>query len=141
MPAQRKIKCNTDGVSRGNPGESAYSFCLRNGRGILIHAEAEPMSNATNMQAKIGAIKEAVTYCKEHKIREVILETDSLVAMKILKTEWEIPWHIEPKTQYIQQVMQEVGIHIQHIFREANQLVDALANEACEQQKKISMQI
>ncbi|KAH0696111.1 hypothetical protein KY285_012930 [Solanum tuberosum] len=24
------IKCNTDGVSKGNPGQSSYGFCIRN---------------------------------------------------------------------------------------------------------------
>ncbi|KAG5610738.1 hypothetical protein H5410_022019 [Solanum commersonii] len=33
------VKCNTDRASRGNPGESSYSFCLRNNQGDLIYAE------------------------------------------------------------------------------------------------------
>uniref|UniRef100_M1BA72 RNase H family protein n=1 Tax=Solanum tuberosum TaxID=4113 RepID=M1BA72_SOLTU len=27
------IKCNSDGTSKGNPGESAYGFCLRDDQG------------------------------------------------------------------------------------------------------------
>lgn len=108
-PTHGKIKCNTDGVSRGNPWESAYNFCLRNDRGILIYAQAEPMGNATNMQPEIRAIKEAVTNCKAHEIREVIIESDSLITTKMIKAEWKIPWYMEDEIQHIQHIMQEGG--------------------------------
>lgn len=111
-PAQRKIKYNTDGVSRGNPGDSAYSFCLRDERGLLIHAQAEPICITTNMKAEIRAIKEAVRYCKVCKIRDVIIEIDFLVSMKMIKTEWKIPWHSEEDIHHIQQIMQEIDIDI-----------------------------
>lgn len=33
-----KVKCNTDGVCRGNPGKSSLAFCARDERGDLIYA-------------------------------------------------------------------------------------------------------
>lgn len=35
------ITCNTDGVSRGNPGSRAYEFCLTDSKGNLIDEEAK----------------------------------------------------------------------------------------------------
>jgi len=60
--------------------------------------------------------------------------------MKMIKTEWKIPWHLEEEIQNIQRIMQERNIGIRHVLREANQLADALANEAYEQQQKIRIQ-
>lgn len=53
------------------------------------------MGITNNMQAEIRAIKEAVTYCNAYKTREVIIETDSLVSMRMIKTKWKISWHFE----------------------------------------------
>ncbi|XP_059306289.1 uncharacterized protein LOC132057691 [Lycium ferocissimum] len=39
-PNNRKLKCNTDGASRGNPGRSSYAFCIRNHMGGLIYAQS-----------------------------------------------------------------------------------------------------
>lgn len=90
-PTQGRVKCNTDGVSRGNPGSSAYNLCLRDDRGVLVHAQAEAMSIKSNMQAEIIAILKAIIYCNKHTIRGVIIKTNFLVVMKIVKKEWRIP--------------------------------------------------
>lgn len=33
-----KVKCNTDGASKGNSGESAHRFCIRDYKRDLIYA-------------------------------------------------------------------------------------------------------
>lgn len=40
VPVNGGLVCNTDGASRGNPGPSAYGFCIRNSEGNLVYAEA-----------------------------------------------------------------------------------------------------
>ncbi|KAK6780202.1 hypothetical protein RDI58_022386 [Solanum bulbocastanum] len=35
---ERCVKCNTDGASKGNLGESAYGFCIRDSSGDLLYA-------------------------------------------------------------------------------------------------------
>lgn len=32
---------NTNGASKGNPGEITYGFCMRNKDGELVHAETQ----------------------------------------------------------------------------------------------------
>ncbi|KAH0754600.1 hypothetical protein KY290_024870 [Solanum tuberosum] len=56
LPKQGCIKCNTDGASRGNPGESAYAFCIRNSSGDLIKEEARCMGITTSMEAETNAV-------------------------------------------------------------------------------------
>ncbi|KAH0665329.1 hypothetical protein KY285_026535 [Solanum tuberosum] len=66
-PYSGTLKCNTDGVSRGNPGESAYAFCLRNDKGDIVYAEAERLGIRTNMEAETTAIIRALRFIKCHK--------------------------------------------------------------------------
>lgn len=50
---------------------------LRNNKGDLIHAQAEDVGIATNTEAVIMAILEAIRYCSTHMVQNVLLETDS----------------------------------------------------------------
>ncbi|KAH0715454.1 hypothetical protein KY284_008359 [Solanum tuberosum] len=52
-PSEGWITCNTDGASKGNPGKSAYGYCIRDGNGDLIYAEAHNIGEATNMEVEI----------------------------------------------------------------------------------------
>lgn len=64
LPEQGWIKCNTDGASRGNPGESSYAFCIRNTKGDLVEAKAQCIRITTNMEAKTMAMVKALRKCK-----------------------------------------------------------------------------
>ncbi|KAH0698681.1 hypothetical protein KY284_012896 [Solanum tuberosum] len=63
-PDNRRIKCNTDGASRGNSGLSSIGYCLRDSRGDLIFAKSRGVGIATNMEAESLAILEALRTCK-----------------------------------------------------------------------------
>ncbi|WMV13941.1 hypothetical protein MTR67_007326 [Solanum verrucosum] len=93
-PHEDVIKCNTDGASKGNPGISAYGYCLRNSNGDLIHAAAENIGITTNVEAEMRAILEAIRYCVNKKMRKIILESDSLLMIKIINEAWKVPWVI-----------------------------------------------
>ncbi|KAH0698731.1 hypothetical protein KY284_012946 [Solanum tuberosum] len=62
------IKCNTDEVSKGNPGQSSYGFCIRNYIGELLYAEAQDIGVTTNMDAESMAIWRALHYCFKSRI-------------------------------------------------------------------------
>lgn len=51
-PTKEWLKCNTDGVSKGNPGLSANGFCIRDGDGDLVYVEANGIGVNTNMVAE-----------------------------------------------------------------------------------------
>ncbi|XP_060211629.1 uncharacterized protein LOC132639169 [Lycium barbarum] len=94
MPLSGRLKCNTDGASRGNPGLNSYGFCIRDSNGDLDYAEAQQMGIATNMEAETEAIKQALKFCKQHNFQQVQLETDSLVLLNILQDTWITPWEL-----------------------------------------------
>ncbi|XP_059285595.1 uncharacterized protein LOC132039067 [Lycium ferocissimum] len=94
FPPTGWIMCNTDGASRGNPGISSYAFCLRDELGDLIYAKAEGIGEATNIEAEMMAIKEALRYCRDMDFNKVIIQTDSQMIQKIMTEVWKPPWHI-----------------------------------------------
>lgn len=116
-PHRGRIKCNTDGVSRGNPGDSAYNFCLRDDQGDIIYAEAERLGHKTNMEAETIAILKAHSYCKCNNYNNFVLETDSLIITNIVRREWKIPWQ---QVEEIQAIISSTNAQMQHVFREAN---------------------
>ncbi|KAK6789098.1 hypothetical protein RDI58_012897 [Solanum bulbocastanum] len=87
-------KRNTDGASQGNPRSSAYGFCLRNSHGDLIYAVAENIGITTSVEAELRAILEAIKYCVAKKVEKLIVESDSLLMMKIIKEVWKVPWEL-----------------------------------------------
>ncbi|XP_060183256.1 uncharacterized protein LOC132613237 [Lycium barbarum] len=101
MPPSGRLKCNTDGASRGNPGKSSYGFCIRDNKGDLVYAQAKDIGISTNTESEAEAIKQAFKYCKENNLLHIQVETDSLVLLKILQDAWIIPWDLKDTVQDI----------------------------------------
>lgn len=137
LPEQGWIKCNTDGASRGNPGESSYDFCIRDSYGDLISAEAQQIRIKTSMEAETTAILVAFRKSKGLNLHKIILETDSLSLRMIFSKEWKYPWNIIIQIEDIRQLMANNQCKIKHAFREASQLADKLANIALEQENPL----
>ncbi|KAK4716420.1 hypothetical protein R3W88_014758 [Solanum pinnatisectum] len=129
LPQEGGLKSNTNGASRGNPGESTFSFCVRNHDGNLLYAEASMIGIKTYLEDEIVAILKALRYCKCNKILKVLIETDSLGVAKMIRKEWKIPWNQAKEMEEVQEIMQDIQARIKHVFREANQLVEKLVNE------------
>ncbi|XP_060195442.1 uncharacterized protein LOC132624727 [Lycium barbarum] len=76
LPPLGWCACNTDGASRGNPERSAYDFCLRDAEGNLIYAQTEEIGYATNVEAEIVALLEALKYCWVEEVEEYKRDLD-----------------------------------------------------------------
>ncbi|KAH0679660.1 hypothetical protein KY284_020745 [Solanum tuberosum] len=136
MPMEGWITCNTDGASKGNPGQSAYGFCLRNRSGDLLYAEAQSIGEATNMEAEVRAMWEALTFCIRQRYNFIQLETDSLAVKNMIVKNWRIPWSISERMDDIHVMVEQINMQVQHIFRETNQLADYVANTAINTEAK-----
>lgn len=130
------LRCNTDGVSKGNLRESAYGKIFRNWEGNVLFAQAEQLGLATNIEAEARAIQMALRLSIEKKWTDIILETDSNSLVHIIKGTWKSLWELSEVIEEITINMQKQQATIQHIFREGNQLADYLANIAFNQTGK-----
>ncbi|WMV51732.1 hypothetical protein MTR67_045117 [Solanum verrucosum] len=130
LPGAGMLKCNTDGACRGNPGISSYAFCIRNDQGNLIYAEADTIGIATNLIAETTAIWKALQFILLSIWQSLVVESNSLTLIKILRGESKMPWEISGMVEFLRSHLQARNIQLIHTFREGNQLVDHLANEA-----------
>ncbi|KAK4731693.1 hypothetical protein R3W88_024681 [Solanum pinnatisectum] len=87
-----KLKCNTDGASKGNSRKSSYDLCIRNHDVDLVYVQGEEINETTNMEVEAIAIREAIYHCTAIGITWIDIETNSLVLVKILLGIWEISW-------------------------------------------------
>ncbi|WMV32496.1 hypothetical protein MTR67_025881 [Solanum verrucosum] len=80
-----RYKCNTDGTSKGNLGPSSTAFCIQNGDGNLIFAEASTIEACYAIVAEVKAFKAGLKYCIENDLLLIIMETDSLIIKKVFR--------------------------------------------------------
>ncbi|XP_060177913.1 uncharacterized protein LOC132607855 [Lycium barbarum] len=100
-PHERWFKCNTDGASRGNPGLSSTTFCVRNDRGVLVYTGARKLLATTNIGAEVAVILDGI---------------------------WDCPWKISVEVRMIKHWSNKGHVQFAHILREGNALADFLAN-------------
>lgn len=84
LPKRGTIKCNIDGVSKGNPGDSACGICFRNWEGDIIYAQAEQLGIITNMEVEVSAIQMALRVSIERSWQNITIETDSRTLLNII---------------------------------------------------------
>ncbi|XP_060196277.1 uncharacterized protein LOC132625704 [Lycium barbarum] len=118
FPPSGWLLCNTDGASRGNPGRSAYGFCLRNIDGNLIYAQAADIGITTNTNAEVMAIVEAMRYCRNEGLDNIIVQTDSEMIYKILEEGWKPLWGIFNWIEEILEIKNAMTVSFSHILRE-----------------------
>lgn len=101
-PFENWYKCNTDGASRGNPGPSSYGLCVRNWHGDLVFAECKEIGDTTNIVDEARAILKGLSYCVDHELHPLILETDYMLMKKVVEGDWKIPCVISLKATHWQ---------------------------------------
>ncbi|KAK6780293.1 hypothetical protein RDI58_022477 [Solanum bulbocastanum] len=91
---------------------------------------------STSIQAELMAMWSALHYYLRHDFHYVNLETDSLVLKNMIIRNWRIPWDLVERPEDIQEMLKQMHVQIHHIFREANQLADFIANTAIDKEEK-----
>ena len=89
--------------------------------------------NTTSMKAEATTILMELRRCQNLNLHDIILENDSLDLRKINTDKWKIPWQLTIQIEEIKQLIRQLQIMNKHLFREANQLVDKLANVVLDQ--------
>ncbi|XP_077249302.1 uncharacterized protein LOC143888778 [Tasmannia lanceolata] len=119
------------GAAKGNPGESGGGGVMRDAKAKVIFAFAFFYGTSTNMVAEARALLDGLRLCKAFGFKNFVVESDSKVLMDFISKKGSHPWSISFFWPEIIDLMDFMGPHHQHQFREGNQVADALANEAC----------
>ena len=123
-----------DGASRSNPGEASV--------GVSISKDNEEIDTikkrigiATNNVAEYLGLIEALQYCIEKNIMNVVIYLDSLLVVQQVNLEYKVKSKKlqEYYNQAIDLINQINKIEINHVRREFNKRADQLANQALDE--------
>ncbi|CAL5378534.1 unnamed protein product [Camellia sinensis] len=109
-----KLKMNTDGSTKGDPGKGGFGGLIRDERGIWLISYYGKLDVCTSLEAEFWAIYRGLTIAFEKGYKDLTIETDSLFAIKSLVEDSKF-------------LMQRYGYTIQHVLREGNNSADGLA--------------
>lgn len=90
MPASGRLKLNSDGRAKGNPGLSGGGCILRDSEGNVRWAVAAFYVVQSNMVAEARAMLCGIRKCREEGIVQVDVEADSLILVQILNGSWKV---------------------------------------------------
>ncbi|KAF9596182.1 hypothetical protein IFM89_007500 [Coptis chinensis] len=126
LPLSGYIKVNTDGASRGNPGNAGWAAVYRDHNGIVIGTYVGGLGVATNYEAKSTAIVEGIAKAIEQGWLHIWVDTDSATAAKAFQTD-NVLWKVWAKWDRIK--LSNIELRITSSWREVNFAADHRANK------------
>lgn len=83
-------------------------------------------------EAEVKAIVKALMLCKHFSVGQLLIESDSSLAVGWVKCRDNRPWKVINELNLIDSLIQEVGcLGVSHILREGNSMADFLAKAGC----------
>jgi ribonuclease HI len=137
----------TDGASRGNPGLAAIGVHIVDGRdGSTVEELSETIGHATNNVAEYRAFLSAVSWLLARRALlsgDILIDfrMDSELLVKHLRREYKVSdAKLKPLYASVTEGLQALpGTHtFEHIPRSENKHADRLANEALDNQSRLS---
>lgn len=133
-----KIFLNTDGGSRGNPGNAGAGVVVSDEKGTILKKTCKALGIMTNNEAEYQAVILGLKtlkkmYGKKLADIDVVVRLDSELVCKQINGEYKIK---EPRLRKLFMLVWDIKVadfpHIKftHIPREENALADAMANQA-----------
>ncbi|XP_071912310.1 uncharacterized protein [Coffea arabica] len=121
------LTLNTDGCSKGNPGVSGGGGVLRDSNGRVLVEYSAFLEVNTSLCTEALALLTGLRLCFQKGYAQVRVQSDSPVVVGILELRFQCPWHIRREVRQIWRLATDLGQFF-HSFREANKVVDILAN-------------
>ncbi len=125
------IVVNTDGGSRGNPGESGIGVAVFDKDSNLINEASDYLGVATNNIAEYKALILGIKLSMEYNAKKILFKSDSELMVKQIKGEYRVK---NPQLKLlfteVQNLLKKLpNWKIVHVRREENREADLLANK------------
>ncbi len=125
------IVVNTDGGSRGNPGESGIGVAIFDKDSNLINEACDYLGVATNNIAEYRAMILGIKLSMEYNAKAILFKSDSELIVKQIKGEYRVK---NPQLKLLFNEAKELlkklpNWKIMHVRREENIEADLLANK------------
>lgn len=130
------VYISTDGGSRGNPGEAAYGFVVKDADKQLIAKEGKRLGIRTNNYAEYMAVVSSLRWVKENIIpapTEIHFSMDSQLIERQMKGIYKIKDETLRSLYFtVQSLITELGSQVTftHVMRAFNKEADAMVNQA-----------
>lgn len=136
FPGTGKIKLNTDGSSRGNPGPAGFGGVFKEERGHWVLGFYGRLADCTSLEAELWGIFRGLELVQSQGMEAVEVESDSATTIALI--EGEAPAHSPHKTliQECKAMLAATGCFLIHTYREGNKVADKLANIGVDQEDK-----
>ncbi|MQM00045.1 hypothetical protein Taro_032767 [Colocasia esculenta] len=122
---------NVDGASKGNPGPCGGGGIVRSTTGTVLFAFSHFYGAGTSLLAECRAMCDGVLMALEKGVHLDQISTDSLVLVNSLRSGIPPSWECVRWWRLEHDFVQQHQVQVKHVYREANQVADALANFAC----------
>ena len=132
-----KYYINTDGGSRGNPGNAAYGFVIKDKDGKIVESKGKFMGHATNNEAEYSAVIFGLAHLKNivgdnAKQIDVEILADSELLVRQMNGIYKV------KNERLIKLFMEVwnakahfkSVTFTHVRRAQNKEADAMVNQA-----------
>jgi len=136
------LYANTDGASRGNPGESGIGIILRDERGTVVYSGSGYIGRTTNNAAEYQALLSCLKKAIQLGCSKLIIRSDSELMVRQLKGEYRV------KDKNLQRYHAEANrliasapfvFEVVHVEREKNRDADLLANSGIDGRRKLKV--
>ncbi|KAK4381636.1 putative ribonuclease H protein [Sesamum angolense] len=111
------FKLNTDGASKGNPGVVGAGGIIRNHLDQIVLAFQEYLGLTSDTAAELKAMYRGVKLSIGSNIRKIWVEIDTNIALKLISSPSQRPWHLQNLLQQIKNLLSQAEFKISHIFR------------------------
>ncbi|XP_056694911.1 uncharacterized protein [Spinacia oleracea] len=127
-PPQNHFKLNFDG-SRKN-SSAAVGFIIRDHMGQHLSAATSNIGNSQVYMAEALALHKGIKEAIFLQIKNLRIEGDNLLVINTVKGIWATPWKLDTVIKDIKKLLSQHfdSWEISHIYREANQAADWIAN-------------
>ena len=130
-PAPGWIKVNTDGAASCSPGVGGCGGVFRNCRAFVKGCFVSPLGQVFAFEAELIAASMAINFAWQNGWHRLWLESDSSYVVQLLSSRFEqVPWRIRQAWLRCIYQISNMEFQVSHIFREGNQVADALSKHA-----------
>ncbi|XP_042474833.1 uncharacterized protein LOC122056933 [Macadamia integrifolia] len=130
-------KLNCDGSSLGNLGNAGASGFVRDSNYQIVSIYSSFLGIALSFQAEFQALIERIERAREMNFESLWIECDS-GAVVLMVQRGLVPWFVWQRRSSLISYLRGISWKITHCYREANPIVDILAQKVAKKEASSS---
>ncbi|MQL98153.1 hypothetical protein Taro_030857 [Colocasia esculenta] len=130
-PPVSGLVLHVNGASKGNPGPCGGGGCIRDSSGKLIFAFAHFYGVGGSLMAEVRAMCDGLRLASDYGFPLKTICSDSMILVNSFNSNKSPSWDCLRWWRAAQSLIDISYTQVVHIFGQANQVADALANVGC----------